>query len=272
MKNWLMKGWKLALMHKYVGALLFLYRLLWGMILFRFVDAIVTPILARYPSLHPNPNAIPVFIIEAEFRLLRTGLPDPYLWTLGGLLLARMLVTPLFNAGLYYSFHHASSEMDGFSGTRVLAGIRKVWRSVALLYVGEKALILLPALWLLPLAKSRFYTALSAEGWLLSLLPYAAVWLVWGLIIHLLFQCMQFGAASAVGIVNGLRQAFIRSRPLLAVTLTLVALGCAASAVLTIATVVWSGFVAVVLHQSFHLIRTLLVVWTAASQYSAWRH
>ena len=32
-----------------------------------------------------------------------------------------------------------------------------------------------------------------------------------------------------------------------------------------------NGLLAVVLHQSFHLIRALLAVWTAASQYAAWR-
>lgn len=271
MKDWLGKGWKLTMQHKYVTVLLFLYRLLWGMILFRCVDAVVTPILARYPSLHPNGSAIPIFFIEAEIRLLRTGLLDPYLWALGGLLLARLLVTPLFHAGLYYSFHQAG-ESDGPGGeTRVLAGIRKTWKSVALLYIGEKTMILLPALWLLPLAKSRFYGALSAESWLLSLLPYAAAWLVWGIAIHLLSQGMQFGATSPVGIVQGLRQTIIRSWPLLAVTLAFAGMGIAASAVLSVVTVVWSGFVAVVLYQAFHLVRTLLSIWTAASQQAAWR-
>jgi hypothetical protein len=270
MKIWLGKGWKLTLRHKYVSILLFLYQLLWGIILFRYVDTIVTNILSRYPSLHPNNGAVTLFVIEAEFRLLRTDLPDPYLWMLGGLLLARMLVTPLFHAGLYYSFQQADAT-DNHRQTHVLAGIRKTWRSIALLYVGEKILILLPVLWLLPLARKQFYSALSAESWLFSMLPYAAAWLAWGLVIHLLFLGMQFGATGEVGIVKGLRQALVRSWPLLVVTLTLAGIGLAASALVSFVTIVWSGFVAVLLHQAFHLFRTLLSIWTAASQLAAWR-
>lgn len=271
MKMWISRGWNMTLRHKYVGVLIFVYRLTWGFLLFRFVDSVVTPVLSRYPDLGTGSNAAALFLIEAEFRLLRTDLADPLLWMLGGMLAIRMMITPLINAGLYYSFHQANMTRDDKSGTRVLAGIRQRWKPIVLLYGIENALILLPAVWLLPEAKSRFFASASPSGWLLEMLPYAAGWLVWGFILHLLFQCMQFAAAGRESIAKGAARALSRSWPLLAVSLSLAGVGLTASAVLSVVTVVWSGLLAVVLHQTFHLIRAWLAIWTAASRYAAWR-
>lgn len=266
MKEWLGKGWNMTIRHKYVGVILLLYRLMWGFFLFRLVDSVVSPVLARYPDLHPNANAIPLFLIEAEFRVLRTDLLDSLLWLLAGLLLIRMVVTPLIDAGLYYSFHHAR-EGDG---TRVLAGVRQAWKPVVLLYAAENALILLPSVWLFPMSKERFISAGSAEHWMQEMLPYAAGWLVWGFAVHLLFRCMQFGAAGRQGALKGMSRAFTRAVPLLAVSLVVAGIGAAASAAVSLVSVLWPGFAAVVVHQAFHFVRALLALWTAASQHAVW--
>jgi hypothetical protein len=265
-REWLGKGWDMTVRHRYVWVLLFLYRLMWGFFLFRLVDSVVTPILRRYPDLHPNADAIPLFLIEAEFRLFRTNLVDDLLWMFAGLLLVRMVLTPLLNAGVYYSFHHSSGE----EGTQVLSGIRKAWKPVTLLYWLENALALLPAVWLLPLAKTRFLSVGSAAHWLQNLLPYAAGWLVWGFVLHLLFQSMQFGAVSREGIGKGALRALVRAMPLVAVSLSMIGIGLAASAAVSAVSLVWSGFAAVVLHQAFHFVRSMLSLWTAASQYAVW--
>ncbi|BBI31060.1 hypothetical protein [Cohnella abietis] len=266
MRRLLKKGWDMAVRHKYVLVLLFLYRLLWGFFLYRFVDSVVTPILARYPDAHPNSDAAHLFLIEAQFRLLKTDLANEVLWMLGGLLLIRMVLTPLFNAGVYYSFHHA---VEG-EGTRVWLGIRSVWKPVTLLYWLENGLILLPAVWLLPLAKDRFFSESSLTAWLQGLLPYAAAWMALGLSLHLLFQFMQFGAASREGIFKGLGIALRRAFPLVCITLILLGIGLAVSATAWAVSLLWSGFLAVVLHQAFHFARSLLTLWISASQYQVW--
>ncbi len=266
MRQLLKKGWDMAVRHKYVLVLLFLYRLLWGFFLYRFIDSVVTPVLARYPDEHPNSDAAHLFLIEAQFRLLKTDLVNEVLWMLGGLLLMRMVLTPLFNAGVYYSFHH-STEGDG---TRVLSGMRRVWKPVTLLYWLENALILLPAVWLLPLAKDRFFSEPSLSVWLQGLLPYAAAWMAWGLVQHLLFQFMQFGAVSREGIIKGLGLALRRALPLLGITFILLGIGLAVSAAAWAVSLLLSGFIAVALHQAFHFVRSLLTLWTAASQYQVW--
>jgi len=267
MKGLIKKGWDTSVRHKYVLVLLFLYRLLWGFFLYRFVDSVVTPILARFPNEHPNSNAIHLFLIEAQFRMLKTDLVNDSLIMLAGLLLARMIVSPLLNAGVYYSFHHASEG----EGTLVLSGMRRAWKPVTLLYWLQKILTLLPAIWLFPLAKERFFAEASLTNWVQKLLPYVAAWFFWGFVLHLLFQFMQFGAVSKEGIFKGLGLALRRALPLVAVTLIMLGIGLAVSAAASAVSLLWSGFLAVLLHQAFHFIRSLLTLWTAASQYQVWR-
>jgi len=267
MRQRLKMGWDMTVRHKYVLVLLFLYRLLWGFFLYRFVDSVVTPLLARYPEEHPNSDAAHLFLIEAQFRLLKTDLLDEVLWILGGFLLMRMALTPLLNAGIFYSFHHASEE----DGTRVLSGMRRAWKPVALLYWLENGLILLPAAWLLPMARDRFFSEPSLTSWIQGLLPYAAMWLLYGLVVHLACQFMQFGAVSREGIAKSLILALRRALPLLGVTFALLGIGLALYAAAWAVSLLWSGFLAVALHQAFHFVRSMLKLWTSASQYQVWR-
>ncbi|TJY38971.1 hypothetical protein E5161_19265 [Cohnella pontilimi] len=267
MKKWMGQGWNITVRHKYVWVLLFIYRFLWGFFLFRLVDSVVTPVLLRYPDLHPNADAVPLFLIEAEFRLLRTDLVDDLLWLLTGLLLVRMVLTPLLNAGVYYSFHHTSGE----GGTHVWSGIRNAWKPVTLLYWLENALALLPAVWLLPMAKDRLMSAVSPVHWLQELLLYAVGWLVYGFVLHVLFQSMQFGAVTREGWAKGALRAYFRALPLVTVSLVMIGIGFAASAAVTAVSLVWSGLAAVIVHQAFQFVRALLSLWTAAAQFSVWR-
>ena len=260
-------GWETTVRHKYVLVLLFLYRLLWGFFLYRFVDAIVTPILARYPSDHPNADAAKMFLIEAQFRLMKTDLVNDTLFMLGALLLARMILTPLLNAGVFYSFHHAE---DG-EGTRVWTGMKQAWKTVTALYWLENAMIALPALWLVPLARDRFYSEGSASDWLQGMTPYALLWIVWGFLLHLLFRFLQFGAVSGEGFANSGMRALRKGLPLVAVSLAMIGIGLAVAAAASAVTVLWSGFLAVALHQAFHFVRSLVTLWTSAAQYHVWR-
>lgn len=258
----------MTMRHKAVVVLLFLYRLLWGFFLYRFIDSVMSPILARYPNEHPFAGAAELFAVEAQFRLLRTDLANETLLTLAGLLLLRALLTPLLNAGISYSLAH-SNEKDG---TRMLAGIRRAWKPAALLYGCELALLAAPGFWLLPYAKERFFEAGgSLSSWLAGLLPLAGGWIVWGFLLHLAAQGMLFSAVSDESVWHGIVRIARKGLPLALVTLVMIGFGLGASAAASAISLYWSGFLAVALHQGFHFIRSLLTLWTTASQYDVWQ-
>ncbi len=259
-------GWNLTLRHRYVLIVLFLYRLLWGFFLFRFIDGIVTPILARYPDNHPNGDAVPLFWAEAEFRLLKTDLIVGPAWTIAALVLIRLLVTPVLQAGLFHSFRHAEQATD----TRVREGIRRCWKTVVPLYWLDIVLAVLPGIWILPRVREMFFGATSLEDFLLRLLPYAIFWLIWWFIAHLAVRSLQFGAVARTGPLRSLLRALRRAPRLLSVSLAMIGLTLILSAVSAVIGHLWAGMAAVVLYQAFHFVRVTVQVWTAAAQYAVW--
>lgn len=260
MKHYMKQGWRLAVKHFYIVILFFLYQLLWGFFLYRFIDSIVTPLLKRFPE---SPSAVRLFFNEAQFQLLKTDLVTPYLWLLGGLLVARILLTPLFDAGLYYSLHHATDA----GGTQFMQGIRKAFKPIALLYWLKTLLVLAPAWWLLPKALQSLLHSSSTGELLLGLLPAAAGWLLWGLVLHLLFLAMQLGTITGHGPFQTLWHALRHMLPYAGVSLLMWAIGAGVSLFVTSISLVWAGLLALILHQGYNLIRSMMKVWTVASQY-----
>ncbi|MCA0758260.1 hypothetical protein KP806_24705 [Paenibacillus sp. N4] len=264
MKIHMKQGWQLAVKHFNVVILFFLYKLLWGFFLYRFIDSVVAPLLRRFPIDHPSEAAVRLFLTEVQFQLLKTDITHPYMWMLGGLLGTRMLVTPLFNAGL---FHSLRQTRDSGSGTSFLAGIRKGWKSVLLLYWIETVLALAPGCWLLPRALDSLLGSHSVPQLLQEVLPGAGLWLLWATILHLLSVAMQFGAVNGDGIFRSLWRAVRNFLTYAALSIVLWAVGAAFGLAVSSLSMLWAGLIALIMHQGYHLIKTLLKVWTLASQF-----
>ncbi|ANY66407.1 hypothetical protein BBD42_08005 [Paenibacillus sp. BIHB 4019] len=263
MKQHMKQGWRLAIRHFYIVILLFLYQLLWGLFLYRFVDMTVLPLLRRFPLQHPSDSAVSLFFSEAQFQLTKTDLINPYLWLLGGLFAARMLLTPLFNAGLLYSLHH----MGEIGETQFLQGIRKAWKPVTLLYWLRTLLIFAPGWFLLPRAFKLLMEGHSLGELLQGTLPGFGGWLLWSFLVHLLLLAMQFGAASGTGSLRWLGHALRNLFPYAGISLLMWLLAIAASLCVSGLSYAWAGMLALIMHQAYHLLRTLLKVWTLAAQY-----
>ncbi|WP_337102283.1 hypothetical protein [Paenibacillus sp. YIM B09110] len=269
MKMYMKQGWQLAIKHFHLIILLFLYQLLWGFFLYRFIDSVVSPLLRRFPAAYPSDTAVHLFLTEAQFQLLKTDILTPYVWMLGGLFAIRMLLTPLFNAGLFYSLHHSSTRGEGAAGggTKFVEGIRKAWKPVMLLHWAEAVLALAPGFWVLPHALDAYLQGGSNVDLLQSVLPGAGLWLFWGLLLHLLFLAMQLGAASKEGILHSLGRAMRHIISFAAISLVMWAIGAGLGLLITGVSLLWAGLFALILHQGYNLVRTLVRVWTIAAQY-----
>ncbi|MCU6710722.1 hypothetical protein M6D81_18690 [Paenibacillus sp. J5C_2022] len=265
MRSHIAQGWRLASRHMHLVLLLFLYQLLWGVVLYRLIDSTVAPLLRRFPGTPSSQHALQPFMTEAQFHLFKTELITPYLWVIGGLFAARMLITPLFNAGLYYSLHH---EMRDGGGTRFLEGIRRAWKPVMLLYWLESALVLAPAYWLLPKGLELVLHSTSLADLATGILLGAACWLLWAGLLQLLFLAMQLGAVTGDGIFRTLGRAVSRFLSYASLSLLMWGIGLLLGMAISGLSVWIAGLIALILHQSFPLLRTLIKVWTVASQYN----
>ncbi|MGN7457524.1 hypothetical protein ACTHPH_22155 [Paenibacillus pasadenensis] len=270
MSTYLKQGWGLTVKHLPIAAFLFLYRLLWGFFLYRLVDSVVRPLVQRYPGADGAASgADAIFWAESQFRLLKTDLAHPYLWLLGGLLLARLLLGPLLSAGLAYSVRHAA-ESGAEGGTRFLEGIRVCWKPFILLAAAELTLALAPAVWLAREGFQRFQHYSSLPQLAADALPWAGAWLLWIGLLHVLILSLQFGAASGLGAGASFRQALRRLLPLAGVSLVLLLLSGLLQAGVSAGAMAWAGLAAIVIQQGYHFVRTLIDVWILSAQYSCW--
>lgn len=263
MFTYIKEGFRASLRQPFPVLVLFLYRFVWGVTLYKLSQSIVLPLLHRYPDGDGFAAQSRLFLAEGQFVLFKTDISHSYLWLLAGLLALRMVLTPLLNAGLFYSL--ANTQFN--AGYRFVRGIAELTKPYALIYAIQMALTLIPLWWVLPELKSVFLTAGSYQELLRGALPYASVMLVYGFLLHLLFLHIQFGYVHSEPLSRSVGTA-LRSLPLiLGIGGLIVLAGTLASLAVLGGSILWAGFWALVVYQAYRFVQTLVSVWGIASQH-----
>jgi hypothetical protein len=256
-------GWKMTLWNPFLIFSLFLYQLLWGLFLYRFVQSVVVPLLHRYPGEGMTADLQAIFAAESRFRLMKTDLADPYLWTLAAVFVVRMALTPVLNAGIYHSIQQ--THVDGKRS--FLEGVRRWSFPFFWLYLGQTALSFAPLLWLIPRAGS-LTEELFLEG-RIDAQPalLAACYLAYTVFVKLAAMYAQFGLVAGTGRLRALKlllMRFPKAAALSALILGAYALVAVLGAALSIAA---AGLAAVVLYQTYHLIKAVFKLWEIGAQH-----
>lgn len=262
MKHGLKAAWK----QPFVVVTLFIYQLLWGFFLYRMIASIIVPILHRYPGADQGRTARYLFFSEGQFQLLKTDLPYSYLWMLLGLLVLRMVLNPIINAGVYYSLAHKQLN----SGYRFVSGIKHLTMPYLVYYVIQTALTLLPIIWLGPKALSSIQYEFTLVGMATALLPWIAGYAAYSYLLHLGFMYIQFGKIYDVHPFSALIK-FLRYSPLIIglAFLLLCITGIFTAAAIT-ASYIWAGMIGLILYQLFPLFQMFCRVWSIAVQHELW--
>lgn len=263
MLRYLNDGFRTTTSQYFLLIVLWIYQFAWGLLLLSFVKSIVVPLMHRYPSGHLSSSATQLFLTEGEFQLTKTDISHPYIWTLCGLILARMILTPMINAGIFYSIHHTHLN----AGYRFFKGVKELSGMFALYYLFQIALTAAPLYWLYPIAQKALSTQSSYESLALSLLPWLVGMFVYGYLIHLIFLYLMLGktiqapALETIGV-------FIRRLPVvLIIAGVLLTLSAVLTALTLSASLMWAGLSALILHQVFHILKMLFKLWAVSTQY-----
>ncbi|HZG77258.1 MAG TPA: hypothetical protein VEZ72_15510 [Paenibacillus sp.] len=259
-------GWTAARRSWFLLFLIFLYQYGWGFALYKYVKGIVVPLLHRYPGGELGASADRLFWLEAEFQWSKTDLIAPYAWTLLTLLLVRMLLTPLLNGGIYNALAGGgdSSRKAFFRGAKTYA------KPFLLLYGLQSLLTFAPLLWAVPRALDAASTAYDWPSLAAAVAPYALGWLAYQGALDLAFMYVGFGIVEGRGGWSGLAAFARRALPIVLLALATFAVGLAVSLATSALTLWWAGFLAVLIHLSYPLVRALLKLWGIASQYHLW--
>jgi hypothetical protein len=267
MKIWIRAGLGSAFRQPFALVCLFVYELLWGFYLYRYIASVVTPLLHRYPGAGLPAGAAHLFLAEGQFRLTKTDLIEPYVWTLAILLTVRMVVTPLLNAAVYYSLQRTdlNAGYRFFRGMKVLAGAYFLY--YLLLVVFSAA----PLPWLLGKVAALYEAHYLTRDFAFGLLPYAAGYLVYLFLLQLLIMYVQFGRAARVRLLPSLLCWAGNGHRIVGIALAIGAAGLLLGAAALTASYIWAGLTALIIHQLYPLVRMLLKLWGIAAQHALWR-
>lgn len=264
------RGWHSMKEQFYILIMLFIYRLLWGYFMYRFVRAAVVPILLHYPDSNAGGSAMGrlLYYIEGQISLTTDPSVSTWLWMLLGLSALRLLLSPFIRAGLLHELHQ---ERNGERGLFFFPGMKRYGLPVLIFSLIEWVLIVLPLYWLAPKMYGLLLSSVLDYTMLLKLLPYLLVWLVYMFILRIFMLYMQFGYTSRTGILSSL---FICIRSLIPAVGISIALGTASFLILLICGLTglfWPGLTALIIRQISPLPSTLFKMWGVAAQYHLWR-
>ncbi|MCI3926833.1 hypothetical protein MO973_42345 [Paenibacillus sp. TRM 82003] len=266
MWSYAVQGWATARRSWFLLLLLFLYQYLMGFVLFKYVKSTVVPLLHRYPGGELNDAASRLFWLEAEFQLTKTDLIQPFLWTFAGFVLLRMIATPLLNGGIYHALAHPNE-----GGRKAFAkGVRTYARPFLLLYALQAVVTFAPLVWIAPRVLEAAASSFDWTAIAMAVAPYALGWLAYQGLVELVFMYVGFGIVGGTGGWSSLAVFARRALPAVALALaTFAIVACVALAAAALS-LWWAGFFALLLHQSYPLIRSLLKLWTISAQHHLW--
>jgi hypothetical protein len=257
------KGFKTATKQSFALLVLWLYHFAGGFALLAFVKSIVVPLMHRYPGGNLPETASHLFLAEGQFRLMKTDISHPYLWALLAIAAARMLLTPLLNAGVYYSLLNPHLN----SGYRFIQGIRRLSGPFLGYYVLQLLLTLAPLYWLYPIARDAFTHQKDYMSLATVLLPWLAGYAAYVSFVRLVFVYVQLGRTAEAKLGRTL-WLFVRKLPIIAVlAIGLIVLSGLATTAVVSASLIWAGISALILQQLYHLVSLLFKLWSISTQY-----
>lgn len=262
------RGWSTARRSAFLIFLLFLYQYVIGYLLFRYVKSHVVPLLHRFPGGELSDYSTQLFLLEAQFRLLKTDLIQPYLWAFAGFLAVRMLLTPLINCGIFSALSHGKEQ--GGHRRAFFRGIRTYARPFLLLYMLQIILAAAPLIWAVPQVLEY---SIAAHHWTEAAtraLPIFIGWLAYQGVLDLIFMYIGFAIVNHTSVWTGLAVASRRFYHVLTLSLSIFAIT-AGIGLATAALTLWAaGFIAVLIHLVYPLLRTVFNLWAIASQHHLW--
>lgn len=259
-------GWTMAWNQPFAVCALFVYNLVWGLLLYSMIRSVAVPLLHRYPGNELSNDAVQLFWVEGQFQIMKTDLIHFYLWWGLALLAARMVLSPLLNAGVYYSVEH--TEMN--AGYRFVQGVQKLGLPFLGLYLVQIILSLAPLYLVVPevLQGYQKHFTLTSLAW--DVLPWIGGYLLYLFLIQTVFMYLQFGKLNGKSTGHSLRIFLRNALPVLGLGSIVLLITLAVTTAVMASAMIWAGFLALLGVQVYRLIHMFCKMWAITSQYALW--
>lgn len=263
LKNGLFRVGRLPLLM----SLFFLYQLLWGVILYRVVKSVMIPILFRLPDKQTAPELFHFFLIESQIKLLKTDVAIPALMIASTLIVLRLVITPMLNAGLYYTIQNGESDKPQL--TLFAEGIRKHSLAYFFIHAAQWTMMLLPIVLFVPVASKEELLQLVAsivqssnETILVAILTSVLLYFA---LIRLIVMYVCFGRLEQRSVFKSLARWGRHALPTALITIGMLIVYALAFSTLSAMTLKMAGFTALLVYFGGYAIRLLFKCWEVST-------
>lgn len=263
-------GWTSAKKQIPIAILIFLYQLMWGAFLYKIIQSAILPVLRRYPDPGPGQLSRLLFIMEGQLSLPGSHELRLYIGLLAGMVLIRIIMTPLIRSGIYHGLLEERDE-DG-AGWLFFEGIRKRWKPVTLFYLLELLLTFAPAYWIFPRLYAELSPLISGDRQaLLHAFLLLAAWALWIFMMKKGLEYMLLGYLSGSGVFSSLLWCVQRFPSIVVIAVILGGASLLTCVLCTTGSWIWTGIAGLILHQIYPLFSSFLAIWQTASRYHLWK-
>lgn len=266
MIRYLKDGLQLTRGQSFAIGVMFLFQFIWSVLFYRFIQQHVVAIMQRFPPQQLSADHVNLFVNESALRLFETNLAIPVLWSLLAFILIRCIITPILTAGIYDSLHS-----DGPRGTIFIQGIKRLCGSFTLLFWIRNLLIAIPLYWLIPVTTQRLLQADSYVSLVTLFLPILLGMMIYSSLLKLIFMYMQLAKTTNTGMFHAILVSFRHLLPICGLALVIFSISSLCGLLIFAAGMYWAGFLVLLLHLLYPLLRMMLMVWGISTQYKFWQ-
>lgn len=258
----LSRGWKLVLHNKSALTVVSLYQLGWTLLLFFLTERIVTPLVRALPNSSVNQNAPYYYWTEMKFMAAKTDMLMPYLYTLVGLLLLRMIIAPFVQSGIFGTLANSNQQAEH---NKFIAQIKSNWKAFTLLYWIKSIAIIVPAVIVFtPIVESLIqnYFTLNVKD-----IPWLAVSLliIWSILVKSLTYSLQIGITMRISWQKSLLNLVKKVLMLIAVLVTIMIISSALHGILQVSSLFVASFISSIIFFISPILQTFMKAWTIST-------
>ncbi|MDP5274676.1 hypothetical protein [Chengkuizengella axinellae] len=243
-----------------------MYQLIWGIFLYRWIQSIVHSISQRIP-ISEIKDAQQLFMIESGYLISNVDFIINHLTPLIILLSLRWVLSPLLNAGLFYTIHYKHQES---SRSLFFQGIVKQGASFLFISFVHLVLLAVPLYWFISFIKNKLATLTSLESIFFNFVPLVLVFVVYAWFIHIVVIYMQWRKTTHNALLPPIFFIFKHFLFLIGFSLIMLLLLGLSKILFSSVSIFWAGLFAIIMHQVQYYFSTYFKILEVNIQYHFW--
>jgi hypothetical protein len=262
----ILQGWRSLGNHLFLIVLLSIYNLSFNVWLYKRLQDLLLPYILRYPTMELPAKALHLYLMELQLELwqwLGQSIEFRFIFIL---LLLRIVLSPIWQAGMYYSIVHA----DLPSGYRFVTGVKSYSFKFICVHLVQWILFIVPLIglilgWIKPFIHFNIHAILSIDV--------AIYWVIFMLYIGAVKTCfmyIQFALITSSCIRHTAWKCICKCTPIAVLVFIFLCLRFGFVEAQSFVTNTFPGWIAMTVFMTSSCVYAMLKIWSVATHHLYW--